>query len=81
MKVKPLKFVFSDDEDGAYAETPFCRYEIFTGRSGSWCAELKFGQQCIILSRVKNISKEQSQRICQQDFNEKIMLCLEINKS
>jgi len=77
MKTRTLKFIFNNDEDAAYAETPFCRYEIFTGQTGSWCAEVKFGQHCIFLTRYINLTKEQSQKICQQDFDEKVMLCLE----
>lgn len=80
MKVNELDFITSDCGQTAFATMSFGQYEIFLGRS-SWGAQLTFGQQCIILSRSKGVSKEQAIAICQSDFEARVMACVALSPS
>ncbi|MGR5159212.1 hypothetical protein [Vibrio owensii] len=75
MKIATLKFVSSDCGQAAFAMMSFGKYEIFMGRT-AWCAELQFGNHCIILSREIGVTREQAINICQKDFEERVSACL-----
>lgn len=77
MKALKLEFEYVDDEL-AKAKTPFWDYEIFSGRT-SWCAEIKCGSFCIILSNKVDVTKEQAIDICQRDFESRVASCLKQN--
>ena len=75
MIVNPLAFETSDCEQSAFASMSFGKYEVFMGRN-SWCAELQFGNNCIVLSRSVGITKDQAIKICQDDFKQRVLACL-----
>lgn len=75
MTVTTLEFETSDCEKAASASMSFGKYEIFVS-SGSWCAELQFGNHCIILSRAFGVTKDQAIKICQGDFEQRVLACL-----
>ncbi|MBD1559579.1 hypothetical protein HC752_21790 [Vibrio sp. S9_S30] len=75
MKVAILRFEKIDCDQTEFASMPFGKYEIFMGRS-SWCAELQFGNHCIILSREIGITKEEAIKICQEDFEQRVLACI-----
>lgn len=75
MIVATLEFKTTDCEQAAFASMSFGKYEIFMGRS-SWCAELQFGNHCIILSRALGVTKSQAIKICQDDFEQRVLACL-----
>ncbi|ENM3896872.1 hypothetical protein D6V10_07650 [Vibrio cholerae] len=75
-RVRELEFLFSDDKQGALAQTPFGQYEILMGQSGSWCAEFQLGNACRILSRKHGVTCEQAITICQDDFKLRVHACL-----
>ncbi|KOO06931.1 hypothetical protein R7D97_16525 [Vibrio sp. Vb5031] len=78
--VRELEFLFSDDKQGALAQTPFGQYEVFMGQSGSWCAEFQFGNACRVLSRKLGVTCEQAVLMCQEDFKTRVHACLTENE-
>ena len=75
-KPQTLDFVDNGTEQLFLAKTPFVDYEIFEGRGG-WCAEYKFGTSCIPLNRKTGVSKEMAMKICQEDFNTRVLKCIQ----
>ncbi len=78
VKVAELNFVDNGSGQLFTANTPFVDYEIFEAQGG-WCGEYRFGVSCVILTRQVGVTKEQAMKVCQDDFEFRVLKCISTN--
>ncbi|EGR2119081.1 hypothetical protein D6U78_09530 [Vibrio cholerae] len=78
MKIKKLQFQVIPGSKSFIADTPFCRYQIYSALRDSWCAEIKFGNHCVCLINETGITVDQAIATCQMDFESRLLECFEI---
>lgn len=78
MKIKKLQFQSIPRSKSFIADTPFCQYQIYSALRDSWCAEIKFGNHSVCLTKETGITVDQAIATCQMDFESRVLECFEI---